>query len=176
MTREIMKEIKELIAQGHSGHEIVAMGYAASTVRKVGDMMALRGELPGVTQTMHMLLNQRGGETDILREIRREFRERGFRQGSIDAIASKLREKSYFDKDKDLRLAEVLALGFVDAFNLVASLIGDVAKENGDLRDKVKVLEQEIGARDRLLKKLMNRFNQPTERASDEPERGNEML
>jgi hypothetical protein len=79
MTREIMKEIRELIVKGYSGREIVAMGYAESAVRKVGDMMALRGELPGVKETLGKGLLSRSGEA--LKLIRQELRERGFKEG-----------------------------------------------------------------------------------------------
>jgi len=169
MTREIMKEIRELITKGYSGREIVAMGYAESTVRTVGDMMALRGELPGVRETITKALLS-AGSSEVLKQIRRELKEKGFKEGSINAVVSELRRKGNlaFDKAKDLQLAEVLALGFVDAFNLVASLIGRVAKDNEALEDRVMVLEKEIEARDKLLKKLMNRLNQPVETQVEE--------
>jgi hypothetical protein len=95
MTREIMKEIRELIAKGYSGREITAMGYAESTVRAVGDRMVLRGELPGITQTIRQEL--RGADNaEALKQIRRELRERGFKKGSIATVVSELRRKGEF--------------------------------------------------------------------------------
>lgn len=170
MTREIMKEIKDLIAKGHSGHEIVAMGYAESTVRKVGDMMALRGELPGVRESIREEL-WKVGNAEVLKQVRRELREKGFKQGSINAVVSELRKKGYLTFEaKDLRLAEVLSLSFADAFNLIAAMVKRVEKENEALEDRVKVLEKGIEARDSLLKKLMNRINQPIKQDGGESE------
>ncbi len=45
MTREIMAEIKELLSKGHTKLDIVAMGYAESTVRKTCQIMVRKGLL-----------------------------------------------------------------------------------------------------------------------------------
>jgi hypothetical protein len=192
MAREIMKDIKELIAEGYSGREIMAMGYAESTVRKVGDMMALRGELPGITEAIRQEL-MRADNAEAIREIRRELRERGFKQGSIDAVASKLRrsgnlvfgqvqaiplsretEKIEYNRSvaqlweeyrekKDKLLREYNE----KVTQLLRQYEEKAAQKKRNTKDEVKRLQAEVEARDRLLKKLMKRINQPIDGADE---------
>lgn len=190
MTREIMQEIEELIAKGYSGREIMAMGYAESTVRKVGDMMALRGELPGITGAIRKEL-MRADNAEALRQIRRELRERGFKKGSIDAVASKLRKRGNLAFGQAIPLSretekieynrsvaqlweeyrEKKAKLLREYNEKVAQLLRQyeekAAQNKKSTEDEVKRLQAEVEARDRLLKKLMKRINQPIDGADE---------
>lgn len=176
MTREIMKEIKGLFAKGCSGREIVAMGYAESTVREVGDMMVLR-DFPGITATIRQEL-LRADNAEVLRRIRRELKERGFKYGSIATEVSKLQKKGelVFDQPKSKarynhavaqlweEYREKKAQLLKEDNDKVAQLLREyeekVARGRKNRVDEVERLQEEVEARDRLLKKLMERLKQ----------------
>lgn len=182
MTREIMREIKELILKGYSGRQIVALGYAESTVRRVGEMMALRGELSGISREL-------AKDPEVLKQIRRELRERGFQKSSIEAEVSSLRrgKNLVFSQPQVSPLTEgeynrTISRLWEEYREKKARLLREYNEKVAQLRgqyekaawkkrgaeDRVSRLQAEIEVRDRLLKKLMERLRQAEEKQTRE--------
>jgi hypothetical protein len=154
--------------------------------------MTLRGELPGISETLREELLR---ADKALRQIRRELRERGFKEGSIDAVASKLRRRENLvfgqiqaplltRETKKIEYNLTVAQLWEEYREKKAQLLKEynekvaqllrhyeekAAQKKRGAKDEVKRLQAEIEARDRLLKELMERLSKQKETEEAKP-------